>query len=339
MSPGNAITSALEIDDPEIPQSLRLDLHISYLSYLWTKTLGDDETSSSGEHPSPAHLIMTFESQFAQMRERYSSYVWPKFLHIRAAGLQLQVYSFAINRHHPMVADRGAPALPQATDQILQAKALSAMITVATEARKDAPSLGYWPVFARYHVMFTTCLGVYMAAKVSDEATRSALIETCKNNVQLLHGWALYPRDSFARITKHITTSIRRIESHGGQGLLSADDGSGRPNVTSRMAANIPYQLVWNAKHGKTPDPAPPPQPAPGYSAPAQPRIGVSQHVPDVATGGAMSYPNQPEQAPFGYSFGEIDDSMFLEDWTEADFTDIALDWQSMLPVPGMSWA
>lgn len=336
MPPGNAIISALGSPGPAIPQSLLLNLHISYTSYLWTKALGDDESTSNGQHPSPSHLMSTFESQAAQIQARFSSFIWPKFLEIMFAGLKLQAYSFALNRQLPETADRGAPAMPHATDEMLRAKALSAMITVATEARKDAPSLRYWPVFARNNVIFAVCLGVYMAATASDGVMKTSVLETCKNSVQLLYGWALYSRDSFSRITKHITTSIRRIESHGAHGLLSADDPAGRPDVTSRMANNIPYQLVWRAKHGRTPDPAP--EAAPTFFAPAQAQTRAVQHPANVQDS-TMSYQNQPEQV-FGYfSFGDIDDSMFLEDWTEADFTDIALDWQSMIPVPGTAWS
>ena len=281
--------------------------------------------------------MSTFETQAAELVESFSGFIWPRFLQIRYAGLRLQIYSFVINRERPNAVEWTGPSVHL---ELLLAKALSATITVATEGRKDALSLQYWPVFARYNVLFAACIGVYMAAKAPDEATRAPLLEACKNNVQFLHGWTLYPRDSFARISKHIVTSIRRIEARGARGLMIPEERTDRPQISSRMASNIGYQLIWTAKHGRTPDPMPPQPPAPTFTAPVvQPQISVTQHSPSPATEHSMAYrgSQQPEQV-FGYSFGEIDDSMFLEDWTEADFTDIALDWQSMLPVPGVAW-
>lgn len=318
-----------------MPRNFLLDLHIAYLSYLWTTTLGDDDSTTNGQHRSPSHLISTFETQLSQLQERFGSFEWPSYLQIKFSGLRLQIYSFAINRPKQNTPTRGAPSMQDATLEVLQAKALSATIVVTTEVRKDAPSLGYWPVFARYNVLFAACIGVYMAGKITDTATRTALLETSKNDVQVLHGWAIYPRDNFARIAKYISIAIRRIETLGANGLLNAEEGSGRPIVTSRMAASIAFQLVWSAKHGKTPEPIP--RPAPPVPVPDRPQIAVSQHINDAA-GGSGTFQSQPDQM-FGYSFGDIDDSMFLEDWSEADFTDIALDWQSMLPASGMMWS
>lgn len=306
------------------------------MSYTWTRALGDDETTTDGRHPSPAHLIPTFESQLTQLQERFARYAWPTFLQIKFAGLKLQVYALALSRSHAYPINRGEPYIPSATDEMLRAKTLSATVTVAMEARKDALNLQYWPVFARFNVLFAASMGVFTAAKTPDEATREPLIEACKNNLQLLRGWALYPRDSFARVTKHLATGIRHIESHGAFGidLSQAEDRIDRPKVTSRMAASIAFQLIWDAKHGKPPGPAPPTQPA--YTLVVQPQISVPQQ-PLNAANSTVPCNTQLEQA-FGYSFGDIDDSMFLEDWTEADFTDIALDWQSMLPASGVSW-
>lgn len=314
-----------------MPDSLLLDLHISYVSYLWTTALGDDESITNGQHPSPAHMISAFETQVAQMILRFSNFTWPSFLRTKLAGIRLLVYSFVLGQRHPIVAERGAPSIASASEEMLSAKALSAMITSATECRKDATSLQYWPVFSRYKIIIAACLGVFMAAKTADESTRAPLLETCKNNVQVLYGWSLYPRDSFARIAKHVATGIRRIESHGARGLPSSDS-TGRPEVTSRMASNVGLQLIWSAKHGRTPEPIPRAAPAFPMSLPAQPQITVSQHPAETFNPSAPQT-QQPEQV-FGYSFGDIDDSMFLEDWNESDFTDIALDWQSMLPVP-----
>lgn len=304
------------------------------MSYTWTRALGDDETTSDGRHPSPTHLIPTFESQSTRIQEMFARYAWPTFLQIKFAGLQLQMYALALNRVRSHSSEVGEHYIPSATDEMLRAKALSATITVATEARKDAANLQYWPVFARFHVLFAASMGVFMASKSTDEANRRPMLEACKRNVQLLQGWTQYPRDSFARFTKHLTTAIRRIESHGPCGLSRADGGADRPEVTSRMAASIAFQLIWDAKHGKTPEPEPPIQPT--FAPVVQPQITISQPSPGPANT-IVPYVSQPDQT-FGYSFGDIDDSMFLEDWTEADFTDIALDWQSMLPVPGTGW-
>lgn len=90
--PGNAIVSALNNENERIPDSLLLGLNISYTSFLWTRALGDDETTSNGQHPWPIHLISTFESQTAQIEEKFRSYSWPNFLRVQFEGVKLQIY-------------------------------------------------------------------------------------------------------------------------------------------------------------------------------------------------------------------------------------------------------
>lgn len=182
-------------------------------------------------------------------------------------------------------------------------------------------------------------MGIFVAARTSDQATRKPLLETCERNVQLLFGWSVYQRDSFARMAKHLATNIRRIQSHGSRGLLNEADGSGRPDITARMAGNIAFQLIWNAKHGKTPDQVA--QPAPAYTVAPAPTVESQISIPHHSANtfhSSVGQQGQPEQA-FGYSFQDIDDSIFWKDWTEADYTDIALDWQSMLEMPGQTWS
>lgn len=334
LSPGHAIVSAISNPTSDVPMPLLLGLNIAYASYVWLKALGDDETTSNGQHPSPQHLIPSFEGHLAQIASRFQDQAWPKFLKVEFDGLKCQLYSFALHRPESAAHEQHEPFLASATNDILQAKALSATIDLAAAAKDDISNLQYWPVIARFKVVFAACFGVFLAAKTSDETMRHALLETCQNNAQLLFSWSAYSRDSFFRLAKHVATAIRRIQSHGPQGFLSAADGSGRPAITSRMGSNVAYELVWNAKHGKTPESE---QVPPVYTAGTQPQQTVPHHPAASDTNIGVVQAAQGPQI-FGYSLQDIDDTMFWKDWTEADFTDIALDWQSMIDAPGQTW-
>lgn len=168
------IVSAVSSDsEPDIPQSLLLDLRMSYLSHQWMKILCDDESVSSGLVPHPEHLIPAFESQVEQFRHRASASVWPSYMEAMFRGMRLQAYSFIVN-------SKSSEA------DLYRGKALSEIIDLVAAARNDATSLGYWPVFTRYRVVFAASVGIYIAARTDDNTSRASLLRACKDAVNIL---------------------------------------------------------------------------------------------------------------------------------------------------------
>jgi len=51
-----------------------------------------------------------------------------------------------------------------------------------------------------------------------------------------------------------------------------------------------------------------------------------------------IAHETVPQAQPFGHDVQGINDSMYIDDYNGLDFTDIALDWQSMLPNFGATW-
>jgi hypothetical protein len=93
------------------------------------------------------------------------------------------------------------------------------------------------------------------------------------------------------------------------------------------MAANIPYRIIWNAKHGKTPD----------SSTHVQHSISASEDTSTFLAPSAGVDASSPNNAPqsFDLLFNDWNDIALFDSMNEADFTDIWLDWQSLRgPIP-----
>ena len=96
------------------------------------------------------------------------------------------------------------------------------------------------------------------------------------------------------------------------------------------MAANIPYQIVWNAKHGKSPEVQ---QPIQQQMRPDQNISNFPITVPHAGMQNAMNVAQ-----PFELLFTGLDDMTLFEGMNDTDFTDMLLDWQSLRgSIPG--WA
>ncbi|KAK3719612.1 hypothetical protein LTR37_004149 [Vermiconidia calcicola] len=205
-----------------------------------------------------------------------------------------------------------------ATDQIY-AKALSTIVRLISEASKEDATKQQWPIFAKYHVFFAASMSVYMAAATSEKTVRLTLLQTCKDAIPILNGWSMFPKDQLARVTRHILRAISRVEARA---LDAVSSNLRLPSVSARMAANIPYQVIWNAKHNRTPDP-----------------VELTATLPPASTyptdyqptpSGSRSTTSLPRQDGLLYSFQGSDDGLNFEDMNDADFTDIFLDWQSL---------
>lgn len=327
LTPGNAIVSAVSsIERTDIPRTLLLELNVMLMAHQWLKTLGDDDSTPSGQCPSPEHFIQTFDNQCHAIREKYAG-VWDPRSEITFSALQIQIYSFVIGKTDPMA----MPTTPMnANWEFYFAKTLTAAVRLVSSVSQAEDAKEYWPVFAKYHVMLAACISVYMAAITTDLTAKSTLLETSKAAITLLAGWSIFSKDMFARIGKHIATAVRRVEAQGSSGLLAIDEGSHKTPICSRMGTNIPYRLVWNAKHGKSPDTHPEVQQA----MPLNQDVSTFQGVlPQVDM---LQMPNVTQ--PFDLLFNGLDDMALFDGMNDSDFTDMLLDWQSLRgPIPG--WA
>ena len=315
VTPGNAILSALSSSiNSHIPQSFLLELNLALISHQWVESLGDDETRASGQHPDPQSLLPSFDGQCALLRAQYPS-PWPKTAEISFLALQLQVYSFVINKE--VSTSEGTAPESATTTHIIHARVLSILLRLINEVSKEDPAKPHWPVFAKYHVMLAASISIYIAASTWERMTRLTLLEACKDAIGVLTGWSMFPKDQTARIINHLNTAIRRVESRGHE-VLKFD--TRKPAISARMAANIAYQLIWSAKHNRTPHSS-----EPATTVPQAPTF--SSHVQDVAAPAQLPViQQQPQQ--FDGIFTGMEESSFFEGMDDADFTDIFLDWQ-----------
>jgi len=299
IDPGHAILAAAT-NHPDIPASLVLDLNIALLSKQWLKVLGNDDAVASGQRQAPEAIIQSFESQLAQLRGRFAGY-WSSIGEISYYALQLQAYSFSISQQSDSVADTTTTA------HTIQAKAVSAVLQLISEAANEDKFKKYWPASAKYAVVFAACIGIFVAATTTETMTKLSLLGACRDAVTVMKGWSLFPKDQITRIATHVTNAILRIES---QTQSTSTMGPGKPPVTSRMTANIPYRVLWSAKHGRA------------FSSGTDTHGSVPQKMPDDTI-------PQQEVTMYADSFG-MD---AFDDLNDASFTDIFLDWQQLLDI------
>ena len=170
---------------------------------------------------------------------------------------------------------------------------------------------------------------MYMAATTVEMTARLTLLNVCKEATSLFSGFSMFPKDCFSRIGRHIATTIRRVESQGSIGLEAIDGVSHKAVITARMAANIPYRIVWSAKHGVTSD----------QSSEVQHPMLPTQEVPTLpgAAPGQDHLYSQSGSQPFDLLFSDLDDIALFDSMNDADFNDILLDW-AMLRGPIPDW-
>lgn len=321
MTPGHAVLSVITGNDSNVvPFSFLLDVSLTYLAYQWVKTLGDDDTMTTGLHPSPNSLMTLFENQVAAIRLQYRA-AWSKRHEFTLCAIQLQIYSFTIKT------GQGRAESPE-HEFILKyneiwSKATTALVDLAKHISTESAEIYKWPIFPRLHLGRAAAIGIYMAATTSDALTRTAILQACKDIVRILAGYVQYSREHIARITKHFAAGIRTIEGRGSGWCQAVETTDKRPPIRARMSANIPYQIVWWAKHSSRIIPEP------------EQGVGASVTVaPIPQTDRQHDPPDQPRPTdqslagifddPVGFSFFDP-----LTDFDSGiDFTDINLDWQ-----------
>ena len=186
LTPGHAIVAAVSSSErSDVPKTLLLELELMLVSQQWIKILGDDDSSPSGQCQYPEHFVQTFDNQCNLIREKYAGNSSPR-LEVTFYTIQLQLYSFITSRSNPM-----AISMPSVNTEwdINFAKALTAIVRLISSASQAEDSKEYWPVFAKYNVMFAACVSIYMAAIATDLGSRTTLLTTCKDAISLLAGW------------------------------------------------------------------------------------------------------------------------------------------------------
>ncbi|GAB7324364.1 hypothetical protein MBLNU13_g08315t1 [Cladosporium sp. NU13] len=150
------------------------------------------------------------------------------------------------------------------------------------------------------------------------------ILQACKRIVRMLAGYAQYPKELVARVTKHFAAGVRTIEAQGLEWFQKVETADTRPPINARMSANIPYQIIWWAKH--SPRIVPEPEQVasvPPIVAPITPS-NRQRGQPDQSL---LSH--QPQADVFddadNLCFFPVDDLDF-----DFDFTDIHLDWQRL---------
>ena len=320
MTPGNAVLSVVTgSDNKMLPFPFLLDLSLTQMAYQWVKTLGDDDTTRSGLHPRPHSLMMLFENQVAAMRLQYPI-TWPKRHELMLCAIQLQIYSFAI-RVDPSRAGTPDQEVMIKHDEVRH-KAIAVLVDLARHVSDVTTERYKWPVFPRLHLGRAIAIGIYLAATTSDNPIRMTILQACKKIVQMLAGYAQYPKELTARVTKHFAAGIRTIEAQGLEWFQTVETADTRPPISARMSANTPYQIIWWAKHSPRIVPEP-----------EQVTSVLSTVVPIAPSSRKPGQPDQshlyhlPQADVFGHaadlSFFPVGDLDF-----DLDFTDIHLDWQ-----------
>lgn len=321
MTPGNAILSAITgTDSIMVPFPFLLDLSLAHLAYQWVKTLGDDDTTTSGLHPRPDSLMMLFENQVAAMRLQYRM-KWSTSHELTLCTIQMQVYSFVIRSGQSRAGTPGDGAVVKFNE--VRGKITTVLVDLAKHVSTAGPEAYDWPIFSRFHLGRAVAIGIYTAATTSDNLTRLTILQACKDIVKMLAGYVQYPKEHIARVTKHFAAGIRTIEGRGLEWFQTVETSDTRAPIRARMSANIPYQIIWWAKHSSRIVPEP-------EQAASVPLINVSINPSDQQ----RSQPTQidPAHQPLAGLFDDAADLSFHNTFNDLefdiDFTDIHLDWQ-----------
>lgn len=321
MTPGNAVLSAITGNDNKILHlPFLLDLSLTYMAYQWVKTLGDDDTTKSGLHPRPHSLMVLFDNNVTAMRLQHPG-TWSKRHELTLCAIQLQIYSFAIRSDQSRAGTLEYEELINYDE--VRSKATIVLVDLARYVSNETAEAYKWPIFPRLHLGRAVAIGIYLAATTSDNPTRMTILQACKKVVQMLAGYIQYPKELIARVTKHFAAGIRTIEAQGLEWFQTVETADTRPPISARMSANIPYQIVWWAKHSSRIVHEPeqvasvPPNVAP-TSSPQQQCSQLDQ--------------NHPAHQPLAGVFDDAFDLSFFNSVSDLDFstdlTDIHLDWR-----------
>ncbi|KIW39381.1 hypothetical protein, variant [Exophiala oligosperma] len=244
-----SISSAIAKEPPShLADTLIGLVHVAYLGHKTTTALGDDASAPSGLVDDPARLIHFFDHDFQaacqSLHGKISSQCDVFLLHSR-----LTLYSYAFN-------DKGTQNPNQAYDvekSELSGKALSAAMKLMQLACENFNASLRWPAFVKNCVIYATCLAAFIVSKVKQsEIEVKTIIDTCEAANSLIRLWSLFPKDNYSRISTHIARFIDSINQRTSFMMATPEDTRGglarQTPVTSRMSANVMFNVIWPAK-------------------------------------------------------------------------------------------
>lgn len=260
LSSGYATSSAATEESVAtgVPKMLIMQLKMSVLSYQALKTLGDDETTCSGQHPSPHALIDAFESRCRQIRELFPQ-PWPSTAEIAYLTLRLQLYAFVLASDREMrQTDRTrTPRTGPETDylreygNLYRVEAASIIVRLIEEvSRSGVEARSRWPFFPQYSTLYAASIGIFIECLDDhDSASQRKLLDMCRTVVPILSSWSFASGDQMDRLSGHLAFALNTMQADQVTRVAFGHELSDKPLfVNARAAANIPYQIVWSAK-------------------------------------------------------------------------------------------
>lgn len=302
-----------------LPDILMHLLHISYFGHKTTTLLGDGGSVPSGLINEPLRYIQLLDNDLRCMHESFKNQL-SRHGKIFYLATRLMLYSYAFNSDDILI--RANHSVFDETE--VTGKATSAATELLQLAGEDNATTR-WPAFMRNCVIYATVLVAAMIARtIRTPIEVSSLMKTCQGGNSLIQSWSLFPKDNYSRISTHISRFVDVISL---KALTPAIDGQaqqiwpnevgGRDPVTSRMSANVLFNVIWPAKRAA----ANMANLAPGIDK-QQENMATLQSVEDSHAG--QTFVNLDEAA---YNdFGPTDNFQDLE-----IFDDIFADWSDLV--------
>ncbi|KIW21145.1 hypothetical protein PV08_01725 [Exophiala spinifera] len=251
ISPYRSISRAMgKGSSPHLADTLIGLGQIAFLGHKTTTALGDDSSAPSGLVDDPMRLIHFFDIDFQTASESLHGKVSSQ-CDIFLLYSRLSLYSYAFNdssipnhnQNHSYDVEKSA----------ISGKALSTAMKLLQLACENFNASLRWPAFVKNCVIYATCLAAFILSKVKQSETEvKSIIDTCEAANTLIRLWSLFPKDSYSRISTHLARFIDSINPKTSLGMATPGDTrrglAHQQTVTSRMSANIMFNVIWPAK-------------------------------------------------------------------------------------------
>ena len=241
------------------------------------------------------------------------------------------MYSYAFNTGN----DADQTGLSDFNETEVSGKALATVTELLQIACESFNATSRWPAFMKNCVIFATILGASLVARtVPSGIAVGSLLELCQAGNSLIRLWSLFPKDNYSRISTHIGRFIDLVGSGVSTSAANGHDQQvwlkrigGRPPVTSRMSANVLFNVIWPAKH------------IAGNTAHLGP--GSDKQRDDTATQWTLQNDTSDQtfvdmtDPAYDNSDPAYDNSDLMDDLRDLDiFDDIFADWSDLLGEP-----
>jgi hypothetical protein len=330
VKPGYAVLSEMAKGSSSvIPESLFGITCLTHVAIKALTALGDSDYTANGALPDCLPLVRTFESELIEEYERIK-HTWTPEIEIFQHAQVLQIYSFALFGQ----TQADSSVTNAYTDQI-HAKAVNTVLKLTSIARFNIQDSKYWPAFIKFSIMYSVIVNVPLAnMEQHGSPQRLQLIQSLRDGIFLLKSFSMFEKDIWSRISSHISYILRKMEQVDQSkdssavtiaGLSTAKDRNFEQQkqlkmpVTSRIAANIIYHVVWTGKH----------------AASSEWRTDQQDVEPVNAPDRSSTQDENLQQASKIFVYpGEFDpflDSYAFTGWVNSGSLDISADWQSLM--------